>query len=129
MRKRLLSVLALLIFLYVMVKNAEAKTDCSYMVGTGMYQVEATAYCDSAQPTASGELVRDGICAFAPELMHKTIALYDTNKNLIRYLEVKDTGSKRIRNGEVIDIWMSDYDDCIEWGRQKVYIEVIDAEG
>lgn len=130
MRSKAIQIIALLVFLYLLCMVADAKTDCTYMIDSGYcYKVEATAYCDAEQPTASGELVRDGICAFAPELMHKTVYIWTEDWELIGIYEVKDTGSKRIKNGEVIDIWMQDYNDCIQFGRQKVWIQVLDAQG
>lgn len=130
MKKRVLSVLIILTLLYAIAKKAEAKTDLSYMVGSGFWQVEATAYCDCEQPTASGQLVRYGICATAKDLMYKTIAIYDKDMNLIGYFESLDTGGdSRIREGKVVDIWLPTYEECVEFGRQRVFIEVIDAEG
>lgn len=130
MIKRLIQAIAVAFFTLSMCYVAEAKTDCTFMVDSGYcYLIEATAYCDAEQLTASGEPVREGICAFAPELMHKTVYIWSEDWELIGIYEVKDTGSKRIKNGEVIDIWMPEYNDCIQFGRKKVWIEVLDAEG
>lgn len=93
------------------------------------YHMEATAYCLSGK-TASGERVRQGIVASKPEWIGKKIAVYNEGKNgelgsFIGYFDVKDTGSKPIREGRVIDIWMPSYDQCMQFGRRKVVVYVM----
>lgn len=97
-----------------------------------------TAYCLPGI-TASGEQVREGICASSKkEWIGKTIILYqrlpDGNVGeIIGIYECKDTGCK----GSVIDVWFPDLDKCQEFMNRvyedgckgKVFIQVIDAEG
>lgn len=100
----------------------------------------ATAYCLHGI-TASGEEVRDGICASCSSRLGKTIILYQRLPNdgigkLIGIYECKDTGgTKGIKSGNVIDIWRPDMDACQEFmdivyldGCQgKVWIQVVDS--
>lgn len=97
-----------------------------------------TAYCLPGI-TASGEPVREGICATGKkEWIGKTIVLYqrlpDGNVGeIIGIYECKDTGCR----SSVIDVWFPDLDKCQEFMNRvyengckgKVFIQVIDAEG
>lgn len=96
-------------------------------------QMEATAYCYGTT-RCDGKPVRTGICAGKPEWYGKVAAIYkdDDGKpgEFIGYFEILDTGGdERIRNGSVLDIYMPDQDTCIEFGRQKVFVTLIDGEG
>ena len=96
--------------------------------------MEATAYCYDGL-TYSGAPVRRGICAGRKEWIGKCAAVYMQEEDgsigeFVGYYEVLDTGSdERLINGSAIDIYLPDEDTCLEWGRKKVYIKLIDAEG
>lgn len=34
-----------------------------------------------------------------------------------------------IPRGETVDIFMEDYDRCMEWGRREVYVQIIRGQG
>lgn len=95
------------------------------------HEMKATAYCLQGQ-TASGQYTREGICASKREWLGKIAAIYindnDTIGDFLGYYEIEDTGGDTIRNGYVIDIWMEDYDDCMEFGSPDVYVLIIDGE-
>ncbi len=96
-------------------------------------RIEVTAYCLKGT-TATGEKTRKGICAGAKEYLGKTAILYhetDEGKwELYGIYEIEDTGSDpKIRAGKVIDIWMPTYEECIQFGRQEMYVQIVDAEG
>lgn len=90
--------------------------------------IELTAYCIDGT-TASGKHTREGIVAGKKEWIGMTVILYDENMEYIGTYEVLDTGGKKIRQGKVIDIWLPTYDECIQFGRQKGYYQLIDAKG
>lgn len=91
--------------------------------------IEATAYC-YGEITASGKRVRKGMAAMAKEYMGKTAIVYTPDFELIGIYEVEDTGGDyRIKNGQCIDIYIPDYDSCIEFGRQDVIVYLMDAKG
>jgi 3D (Asp-Asp-Asp) domain-containing protein len=97
------------------------------------FKIESTAYC-YGEITASGQAVREGIAAGRKEWMGLTAILYtdDNGKvgDIIGIYEILDTGGdERIKNGTCIDIYMLDYDDCREWGRKNVWIQIVDAKG
>lgn len=111
-----------------------------------LYLVEASAYCNpNGNKTANGSETIDGLTLAAKkEWLGYTAALYFCNEDgsvgeLIGYREITDTGYGRdstlypgkgtIQTGECVDIYMESRDDCIKWGRRKIYIQLIWAEG
>jgi len=98
----------------------------------GFYPMQATAYCIKGR-TASGKLTREGICASKPEWIGKVAAVYLDNDGkpgeFIGYFEILDTGGASIRKGKVIDIWFSTKNECMQFGRKKVLVKVIDSKG
>ncbi len=95
--------------------------------------MEVTAYyygtirCDGGQ-------VRTGTCAGKPEWYGKVAAIYLDNNGspgeFLGYFEILDTGGdERIQSGQVLDIYIPDRNACIEFGRQKVLVVLIDGEG
>lgn len=95
--------------------------------------MEVTAYCYGST-RCDGGAVRIGTCAGKPEWYGKVAAVYLDNNGspgeFLGYFEILDTGgNERIQNGSVLDIYLQDYDACIEFGRQKVIVSVIDGEG
>ncbi len=95
--------------------------------------MEVTAYCYGST-RCDGGTVRNGICAGKPEWHGKVAAIYlsdnGTLGEFLGYFEVLDTGGdERIQNGTVLDIYIPDYDSCIEFGRRKVVVVLIDGEG
>ncbi|WP_342756782.1 hypothetical protein [Kineothrix sedimenti] len=97
------------------------------------FKIESTAYC-YGEITASGQAVREGIAAGRKEWIGLTAILYkdDNGKvgDFIGIYEILDTGGdERIKSGTCIDIYMPDYDDCREWGRKNVWVQLVDAVG
>lgn len=89
----------------------------------------ATAYCLTGS-TATGTTPRAGIAASKPAWFGKTVKVYwnDGGKPgaMIGTYTVEDTGGAPIRNGSVIDIWMPTEDECFEFGRRCVLVEVVE---
>lgn len=89
----------------------------------------ATAYCLNGT-TASGTQTRRGIAAGKREWFGKTAKVYwndnGTVGELIGEYIIEDTGSTPIKNGSVIDIWMPTRDECMDFGRRLVYVEIVD---
>lgn len=89
----------------------------------------ATAYCLTGS-TATGTTPRTGIAASKPAWLGKTVKVYwnDGGKPgaLIGTYVIEDTGGAPIRNGSVIDVWLPSEDECFEFGRRCVLVEVIE---
>ncbi len=89
----------------------------------------ATAYCLNGT-TASGTQTRRGIAASKREWFGKTAKVYwndnGTVGELIGEYIIEDTGGTPIKNGSVIDIWMPTRDECMDFGRRLVYVEIVD---
>lgn len=96
--------------------------------------IEATAYCYGTT-TCTGKPVREGIAAMSKRYLGMTAHVYteDENGQALDYIgtyEIEDTGGdERIKNGNCIDIYIPDHDACIEFGRQKVVVFLIEAKG
>lgn len=96
-------------------------------------QMEATAYCYGTV-RCDGGTVRIGTCAGKKDWYGKVAAIYlDENGSpgeFLGYFEILDTGGdERIREGMVLDIYIPDHDACIEFGRRKVLVTLVDGEG
>lgn len=109
-----------------------AYADSCYDDGT-LIPMEATAYCYGTT-RCDGQPVRQGICAGKPEWYGKIAAIYEDAGGypgeFLGYYECLDTGGdERLKNGKALDIYIPDYETCIEFGRRKVLVELIDGEG
>ena len=111
--------------------------------------VDSTAYYDvnNYGYGANGRPLIEGLTlAGKPEWVGMSAVLYDTDMNYIGIYEFRDTGYGQstgqgvskllknksigtIENGTCIDIYFSDYNKCKEWGRRKVYIQLVKAVG
>lgn len=140
MRKRILSVLLvlvmlLLVLLYSLPVEAAEPSDLQLMRVT----------CYTYPPgsiTASGCEVREGIVAAKKEWIGALVILYDTDMNFIGYFEVLDTGFGidkdgdgvgSIQEGTSLDVFRSSLERCHEWSERYgdyCYAKIItDAKG
>lgn len=94
-----------------------------------IHSMIATAYCIHGI-TATQTQTRLGIAAGKPEWFGKTAKVYRNDNghmgDLIGEYIIEDTGGKAIRNGSVIDIWMETESECFAFGRQLVYVIIVD---
>lgn len=94
-----------------------------------LHSMIATAYCLDGT-TATGTHTRQGIAASKREWFGKTVRVYWNDNgqpgSLIGEYVIEDTGGRPIRNGSVIDIWMPTAEECFDFGRRLVLVEVIE---
>ena len=115
----------------------------------GLFLVDSTAYYDIHHYGygATGKSLVEGLTLAGPvKWLGKSAALYDMDMNYLGTYEFTDTGYGQptgrgtskllkgksigtIENGTCIDIYFNTYADCVSWGRRKVYIKLIKAEG
>ena len=95
----------------------------------GTQKICTTAYtADPTAKTASGERVREGICAAADKYLYDSeffnddpgtwvAMIWTTDGEFLGYFEVLDRGgTEAIRSkGTVIDIYCDTYEKCVEW--------------
>ena len=89
-------------------------------------QFESTAYCETGQPTASGKWPREGVTvAVDPDVIPigSAVMIWDEAGEWMGIYEAQDTG--RLIRGRIIDLYIQDYAECIEYGRQTIYVRVI----
>lgn len=110
-----------------------------------IFKVEATAYYNKYHnKCADGSEPEEGLTvAGKREWLGKTCVIYLCKEDgsigeFLGYYEFRDTGFGNdldgdgigsIQEGTCIDIYMDEKEDCIEWGRKNVWIQVIEAEG
>ena len=93
-------------------------------------EFEATAYCWTGNPTKSGVYPMEGrTIAVDPKVipLGSTVIVYTEDLELLGIFQAEDTGGAV--KGRIIDIYMDKESDCWEWGRQKVFVQVVQAEG
>lgn len=83
---------------------------------------EATAYCDLGI-TFSGVYVQRGIVAADPRVLPIGSVIEVSAGDYSGIYTVMDTGG--VIKGEIIDIFMPDYEEAVQFGRQKVKIRII----
>ncbi len=140
MRKRILSVLLVLLMLFlILLYNLPAEAAEKYPVR----KMRVTCYTyPPGSITASGCEVREGIVAAKQDWMDALVVLYDTDMDLIGYYEVEDTGFGidqdgdgigSIENGTSIDVFRDSLERCYEWIERYgdyCYVQIItDAKG
>lgn len=107
--------------------------------------IECSAYCYNGRCTASGKPTIEGLTiAGKKEWLGRTAVLYEINDDggigqFIGYREFTDTGYGQdstlypgkgtIQTGECVDLYFDDEQTALEWGRKKIYIQVIDGRG
>lgn len=117
---RFLMSVVFLLFLTLQVSSEPKKQD---KVGT-YYElnVEVTAYCQGTT-TSRGTAVCWGTIAVDPQIISYYSYMYVPGYG---YGYALDTGGAV--NGNIIDVYMPNYGDCINWGRKyltiKIYPEV-----
>lgn len=98
-----------------------------------LVEVDATAYTWTGNPMKDGTYPYEG-CVASNVYFGRTLIIYeDDGGNVGRCIgiyEVRDTGGHPdLRNGTRIDIYMDEYDECIQWGIRRVWIQIVEAEG
>lgn len=116
---------------------------------SGMLLVDSTAYYDvhGYGYGADGRPLVEGLTlAGKREWLGMSAVLYDTDMNYIGTYEFRDTGYGQstgrgkskilkgrnvgtIENGTCIDVYFTNYAKCKEWGRRKVYMQLVKAVG
>ena len=98
--------------------------------------VKATAYCLTGK-TATETHVRPGVVAGKREWLGKTCVLWlDDGDGQIKPENYYGTfvfedvgGSKAIKAGYVIDVWIEGYENAKNFGCKKMIMQIIDSEG
>lgn len=123
--KKITAILTTIIILTI-TSNAEP-------VFTEPVKMRVTCYAPTGNPTASGVMPYEGICAAKREWMGKVAVIYDMDMRLIGYFEIRDTGGhQRIKNGTSIDIYRDSLERCYEWVAEygdHCYVQILEASG
>jgi 3D (Asp-Asp-Asp) domain-containing protein len=93
---------------------------------SGLLSFEATAYCDFGI-TKSGAQTVPGVAAADPSVLPLGSLIFVENSNYRGVLRILDTG--RLVKGRIVDIYMTSYDDAVNFGRQPVEVTVLQYGG
>lgn len=129
MRKKLYSAIVLVI-LSMMFFVATVKAD-------EIKKATATAYCYNSGTTATGTIPTQGrTVASKKEYFGKTMLIWIDDgdgqikpKNFIGTYICEDTGSEPIKKGYVVDIFIKDKKEAINFGSRKIIYQIIESEG
>lgn len=93
-------------------------------ISVGTY--ECTAYPSTGNTCADGKYPCEGVTVASndPDLWHKVIEINGTGTEWDGLYYVHDTGAM---SNNVIDIFIDDRDECIEFGRRTAEIYVVDV--
>jgi len=100
--------------------NPEPEIDTG--LDAGFIQFEATAYCDLGI-TFSGVYVQRGIVAGDPRILPIGSVIEVKAGGYSGIFVVLDTG--RLIKGRIIDLFLPEYEEAIQFGRQQVSVKVI----
>jgi len=89
---------------------------------SGYKVFQATAYCDFGV-TFSGVVVRRGIVAADPQVLPLGSVIEVVAGTYSGIYTVMDTGG--LVKGHIIDIYMPDYEEAVQFGRQNVKVRVL----
>jgi 3D (Asp-Asp-Asp) domain-containing protein len=89
---------------------------------SGPLDFEATAYCDYGI-TKSGAQTAPGIAAADPSVLPLGSLIFVENSRYRGVFRIMDTG--RLVKGRIIDIYMTRYDDAVNFGRQPIKVSVL----
>ena len=137
MKKKIISSFILSSFLIGLCFSANVNADNT--IPPDPFIVESTAYYNpNENKTADGsDTISNFTLAGRTEWLGYTAVMYEVNEdgsigNFIGYYEFHDTGYGKdgdIQRGETIDIYMNTKQECVDYGRKKVWIKLIKAEG
>lgn len=112
--------------------GAERKEPLDFKAA-GFEKISTTAYC-TGHTTANGSKVHEGGCANSLDRIGQVAIIYSLEGEFLGYFECNDTGKEGggVRAGNVVDIYRTDYDRCVEWMELtggKCWIRWIEGEG
>lgn len=114
MKKYVLILSLLFIFFLILPAFAENNEKTKYI------KVEVLAYCYNTSRTATGSIPNTGTIAVDPKIIPLGSKIYVPGYGWGKAL---DTGYSI--KGNMIDIWLPTYEQCIKWGRKKLTITVV----
>lgn len=102
-----------------------AEVDQTPSVESGVV-FQATAYTATGNLTATGTVARVGVIAADPRVipMGTKVFIQYPDGTPIGYATAEDTGGAV--KGNIIDIYMDSYNECIQFGRRNVIVTIVE---
>lgn len=98
-----------------------SEVDLSQYTVLKTFEVEATAYTYTGNPTATGVWPREGLIAVDPRVIPLGTEVYVEGYG---HAIAADTGGAI--KGNIIDVFFPSLQRCIQWGRRPVVIHILD---
>lgn len=96
-------------------------------------RMRVTCYVPTGNPTASGVMPFEGMCAAKREWIGKVAILYDEDMKYVGVFEILDTGGhERITSGKSIDVFRDSIESAHAWIDEHgdyMYCQIVDAKG
>ena len=97
-----------------------------------MELIRTTVYDGPTDTTATGRKAEYGIVAYRPDYYGRTCILYTQDMEYIGIFECQDTGGRRVRTGQVIDVYCPNRQACYDWVAENgeyCYVQWVDSVG
>jgi 3D (Asp-Asp-Asp) domain-containing protein len=102
--------------------NMDLNRSSRQFIPSGLENFQATAYCDVGV-TKSGVMVAPGHVAADPKVIPLGSMIYVESPLMGGIYQVLDTG--RLVKGKIIDIFIPNYERCVDFGRRMVKVKVL----
>lgn len=127
--KRILTLTALLVLIIAKPVKADAKVE--------IVKAIATAYNIKGETATGTQTVEGRTIAGKRDWFGKVLVVWEDPdrsgrikaENYIGTFICEDTGGETVSGGQVVDVFMEDYDDCMNFGSKKVIIQIISCDG
>lgn len=111
--------------------ESNSATSENSKIPSGAFRVSSTAYYNpnGNRTTDGSRTIADLTLAGKREWLGKSCRLYRIDGTCLGVYEFHDTGYGRdgdILRGETVDIYFDTRDECIQYGRQDIYVEFLD---
>lgn len=94
---------------------------------TSKEEYEVTAYCLNTNPMANGKKVHNGAIACPAFLPFGTKVIINHDKLIDNEFICEDRMAIQYRHGKYIDIWVENCDVAMDFGRNKILVEIVSS--
>ena len=117
-----MNILGLLLIFTIMAAEPENEPE--------MELIRTTVYDGPTDTTVTGRKAEYGIVAYRPDYYGRTCILYTQDMEYIGIFECQDTGGRRVRTGQVIDVYCPNRQACYDWVAENgeyCYVQWVDS--
>lgn len=94
-----------------------------------LHELDISFYNDNKQPCSTGLMPRVGVAAFDPAY-YGYVAYIQFEDGSTMFVEILDTGGKKVRSGKRLDVWVDCSDqEAMELGVKKAKVQILKGDG